>query len=72
MTPPTPQATRGLLAVCPDMAKLLTVVTLRQAILGSACLHFDDNVIEIIEFENCFLEFSVWGRVTKNNGRFVT
>jgi hypothetical protein len=45
VTPPTAQATRELLADFPDMVKLLTVMTLLQAILGSVCFHFDDNCL---------------------------
>jgi hypothetical protein len=45
--PPTPQETMRLLAVCQDIAKLWTIVTMFQSILGSVCLYFDDYVAKI-------------------------
>jgi hypothetical protein len=41
-----PQATGRLLAVCPDVAEFLAVVTLRQTSLGFVRLYFDCNVTE--------------------------
>jgi hypothetical protein len=46
----------GLLAVCPDVAELLAVVTLRKSILGFVCLYPDSNVAEVVQLEQllCF------------------
>jgi hypothetical protein len=51
VAPPTPQAARGFLAVRPDMAELLAVVTLCQASLSSVCLQLDNNVAQIGYYE---------------------
>jgi hypothetical protein len=60
VAPPTPQAARGLPAVRLDMAELLAVVTLCQASLGSVCLHLDNNVAQIGQFEYSLGFFCSW------------
>jgi hypothetical protein len=52
VTAPTPQTTWKLLAICPDMAELLAVVTLREARLGSVGLHFDCNIAKAFDLED--------------------
>jgi hypothetical protein len=47
----TPQAGVRLLAVCPDMSRLLAVVALRKGILRSVCLYLDGDVREVGEFK---------------------
>jgi hypothetical protein len=42
----TQQAARGLFAICPDVAKLLTVVALGQGILGFVGLNFYGDMAE--------------------------
>jgi hypothetical protein len=44
VTASTPQATGRLLAVSPDMAEFLAVVTLRETSLGFVRLYLDSNV----------------------------
>jgi hypothetical protein len=44
--PSTPHATWRLVAVNPDVAELLTVVTLSEAILGSVPFHLDRDMTE--------------------------
>jgi uncharacterized protein YqiB (DUF1249 family) len=48
----TPQTTRGLLAVCPDVAELLAVVALSKPVLSFVRLYPDCNVAEVVQFEN--------------------
>jgi hypothetical protein len=45
----TPQTSRELLAVGPDMAKVLAVVALLKASLSFVNLHVDDNIIKAIQ-----------------------
>jgi hypothetical protein len=41
-----------VLAVCPDVAKLLAAMALHKAILCSICLYPDYDVAEVWQFEN--------------------
>jgi hypothetical protein len=45
MATPAPQAIRGLLAVGPDMAKLLAAAALHRASLSSVSLYLNDNMV---------------------------
>jgi hypothetical protein len=56
----TPQAARRLLAIGPDVAKLLAVVTLRKGVLGFVRLYLDGDVAEAGQFEY-FLGFACSG-----------
>jgi hypothetical protein len=51
VTSPTQHTTRRLLAVSPDMAELLAVVTLLETSLGSICLYPDCNMVKAPPFE---------------------
>jgi hypothetical protein len=46
-----PQTLRGLLAVVPDMAKILPVVALLKANLSSVELCLDNNIVKAIQLE---------------------
>jgi hypothetical protein len=46
-----PLASRGLLAVRPDMAKVLTVVALYMASLCSIWFYLDDSMLQAIQPE---------------------
>jgi hypothetical protein len=48
----TAHATWRLVAVSPDVAKLLTVVTLSEAILGFVPLYLNGDMTEACQFEN--------------------
>jgi hypothetical protein len=52
VTAPTPHTTWRLLAVCPDMAEFLAVVTLREASLGSVGLYFDCNITKTSDLKD--------------------
>jgi hypothetical protein len=52
MTASTPQTARWLLAIGPDVAELLAVVTLRETRLGSVCFHLYNNVANVCQVEN--------------------
>jgi hypothetical protein len=45
------QTSRGLLAVDPDMAKVLTVVARRKASLSSVLFYLDDSMVQAIQLE---------------------
>jgi hypothetical protein len=47
----TPQTKAGLLAVCPDMDELLTVVALCKPVLSFVHLYLDGNVAEAGQLE---------------------
>jgi hypothetical protein len=47
----TPQISRGLLAVGPDMAKVLTVLALRKSSVSSIWFYLDDNMVLAIQLE---------------------
>jgi hypothetical protein len=47
----TPQISRGLLVVGPDMAKVLIVVALRKSSLSSIWFYLDDNMVQAIQLE---------------------
>jgi hypothetical protein len=47
----TPQTSRGLLAVVPDMAKVLAIVALRKASLSSLWFYLYDNMVKAIQLE---------------------
>jgi hypothetical protein len=51
VTAPTPKSAGRLLAVGPDVAKLLAVVALRKGVLGSVRLRLDGCVAEDGQFE---------------------
>jgi hypothetical protein len=51
MAAPTPQAAGGLFTVGPDVAKLLTVKTLCQDVVGFVSLYLDGNVAEAGKFK---------------------
>jgi hypothetical protein len=51
MTAPTPHTTEMLLAVVPDTAELLAVVTLHETSLGFVCLYPDRNMAKAHQFE---------------------
>jgi hypothetical protein len=51
VTAPTSHTTRMLLAVSPDMAELLAVVTLRETSLGVVRLYPDCNMAKACRFE---------------------
>jgi hypothetical protein len=51
VTDPTPHTTRRFLAVSPDMAELLAVVTLRETSLGFVRLYPDYNMAKACQFE---------------------
>jgi hypothetical protein len=53
MTASAPQSAERLLAVFPDFAELLVLVSLSEIILGSKSLHPDINVAEAAQTENC-------------------
>jgi hypothetical protein len=46
-----PQTSRGLLAVRPDMTKVLAVVALHKASLSSVRFYLDDNMVKAIQLE---------------------
>jgi hypothetical protein len=46
------QTSRGLLAVGPDIAKVLTVVAMYKVSLNSAKLYLGDNVVKAIQLED--------------------
>jgi hypothetical protein len=48
----TPQTSRGLLAVGPDMAKVLTAVALRKSSLSSTWFYLDNNMVQAIQLEH--------------------
>jgi hypothetical protein len=56
VNPAAPQVAGRLFAVCPDVAKLLAVMTQRKTILSSMCLHPDCDVSKALQSEN-FLGF---------------
>jgi hypothetical protein len=47
----TPQTSRGLLAVGPDMVKVLTVVVLSKSSLSSIWFYLDDNMVQAIQLK---------------------
>jgi hypothetical protein len=47
-----PQTSMGLLAVRPDMAKVLTVVALRKASLSSIWFYLYDSMVQAIQLEH--------------------
>jgi hypothetical protein len=51
VTVPTPLATGRLLAVSPDMAQLMVVVTLRDTSLGFVRLYPDSNTARARQFQ---------------------
>jgi hypothetical protein len=51
MAAPTPQTTGRLLTVCPDVTKLLAVMTLREATLSPVCLYPDGNMAKVLELK---------------------
>jgi hypothetical protein len=51
MATTTQQTLRGLLAVGPDMAKVLVAVALCKASLSSVWLYLDDNIAKAIQLE---------------------
>jgi hypothetical protein len=51
VTTTTPQTSRGLLAVGPDMAKVLAVVALRKASVSSVQFYLDNNMVKVIQLE---------------------
>jgi hypothetical protein len=51
VTAPTPHKTGSLFAVCPDIAELLAVVTLRETSLGSVRFYPDCNMTKAHQFE---------------------
>jgi hypothetical protein len=67
VTAPAPQAAGRLLAICPDVAKLLVVMVLRKTILISICLYADCNVAEVCQSEN-FLGFCRLRQGYQENG----
>jgi hypothetical protein len=65
----TPHTTGRLLTVRPDIADLLAVVALREAILGLVCLYSDLYVLEGFWKISC--DFAVLGNVIRNRGMFL-
>jgi hypothetical protein len=51
VTTPAPQVAGRLLAVCPDVAKLLAVMALLKTILSSVCLYPDRDMAEAWQSE---------------------
>jgi hypothetical protein len=49
---PAPHTTGRLPTVCPDVTKLLAVMTLREATLNPVCLYPDENVTKVLERED--------------------
>jgi hypothetical protein len=58
MTAFAAQATMGLFADGPDMAKLLAAVTLCKICMCSVCFNLDNDMTEASQFEN-FLRFLI-------------
>jgi hypothetical protein len=67
---PASQTTGSLPTVCPDVTKLLAVMTLREATLSPVCLYPDRDVAKAIQLEN-FLGFGHLGRVIRKWVRFL-
>jgi hypothetical protein len=69
-TVPTPQTTGRLLAVSPDMADSLAVVTLRETILGFVSPYLSAIWQRLVSL-NTSLDFDVLGKVIRKNERFI-
>jgi hypothetical protein len=54
VTATAPQSAGKLLAVCPDVAELLAVMSLSKTILSSICLHPDCDMAEALKSEHFF------------------
>jgi hypothetical protein len=52
MAAPAPHTTGRLATVCPDVTKLLAVMTLREATLTPVCLYSDGNAAKVLELED--------------------
>jgi hypothetical protein len=65
----TTQAMRRLLALSPNMATLLVVVTLRETGLSSALFYSNCSLQGLISL-NILLEINALGKVIRKNGMF--
>jgi hypothetical protein len=66
----TPQAARRLLAICPDVGKLLAIIALGKGMLRYVCLGFYRYVPTRREFKNFLALYRSW-QVMRYNGRII-
>jgi hypothetical protein len=70
VTAPTPHTKGRLLAVSPDMAELLTVLTLRESSLGFVRLCPDGSMAKAHQFEYSW-DLDILGEVIMRRGMFT-